>query len=48
MVAVNLRATYYWLDHLFGTTMHWMQLALLFFSSGWGRAKLEMLEQISK
>lgn len=48
MVAVNLGAAHYWLDHIYGAIMHRMRLAPPFFSGGWGGPKLELLEQMSR
>lgn len=48
MVAVNLGVAHYWLDHIYGAFMHRMRLAPPFFSGGWGGAKLELLEQMSR
>ncbi|XP_024370948.1 uncharacterized protein [Physcomitrium patens] len=48
MVAVNVGAAHYWLDHLYGAIMHRMRLAPPFFSGGWGGRKLELLEQMSR
>lgn len=39
---------HYWLDHLYGAIMHRTRLAPPFFSAGWGGAKLELLEQMSR
>lgn len=48
MVVVNLGAAHYWLDHLYGAIMHRMRLAPPFFSGGWGGAKLELLEHMTR
>lgn len=48
MVALNLGVLHYWLDHVYGAFMHRFKLAPPFFSGGWGGAKLELLERVTK
>lgn len=48
MVALNVGILHYWLDHVYGTFAHRLKLAPPFFSAGWGGAKLDLLERVTR